>query len=116
MMWLLRFQKMPRLRLARTLMKSSMNPTQRHGGDAAQDHERLIREVHRAHVGDDVADERRRQDGDAAHRGRAFLVLVLGPELVAAEDGLAPPDPAEVADREARCRPDRHGGGHDRRR
>ena len=27
MMWLLRFQKMPRLRLARTLMKSSVKPT-----------------------------------------------------------------------------------------
>jgi hypothetical protein len=114
MMWLLRFQKMPRLRLARTLMKSSVKPTSAIAATPPRITKRLIREVHRADVGDEVADEGGGEDGDAAHGGRAFLVLVLGSELVAAEDRLSAADAAEVADREAgaedRCRHGDAGG------
>ena len=42
-----------------------------------------------AEVGDEVADDGGAEDGEAAHRRRALLVLVLGPAVLLAEDRLA---------------------------
>ena len=55
----------------------------------------------RAHVGDHPADERRDDDGDAAHRRRALLDhVVLGPVILLAEDRLALAAGAEEGDQE----------------
>ena len=54
-----------------------------------------------AEVGDEVAENAPAEDGDAAHGRRAFLVLVLGPAVLLAEDGLTPAHAAEEPDREA---------------
>ena len=89
-------------------------PHERHDQDAAPHDHRLRREHQVApEVSHEPPDERCRDDGDAAHGGRALLgQVVLGAMIGLAQDRLALAAVAEERDQPAgREQRDHHGGG-----